>query len=372
MPSIEHEILTYCADVDPDENQLQKLRGGMSNPVDMDRLIDLAVKEGLGGFLYKGLLKAGLMETINPHHKQKLYTIYYLTVRKNVKLLHALNTILDDLNQEGVDITLLQGMALLQKVYIDIGLRPMNDMDLWVLPQNYQGLVDILSRQGFESNRLYPQTYRKGEIVLDIHTHLLWADRIKAREYLLSKSQEEIFRSTKSITTDGGKVRCLGAPDHFLYLGLHALKHNFERLLWLADIKSLTAQWKQSDWDELLKRAEELGHKKTLRYILYLLTHLFDIRVPSEIYSFLTKWKPGYLEKRILHRRIEGRSISTWAQLMMISNGRRMRERFSFFIETLFPRPEILRQVFANSPQLSVRQLYWRRILQVVGLGRGS
>ena len=138
MPSIEHEILTYCSDVDPAHDQLQKIRGGMSNSIDMDRLIDLAVKEGLGGFLYKSLLKAGLLETVNPQHKQKLYTIYYLTVRSNLKFLHALNTILEDLHKEEIDIALLQGMALLQEAYQDVGLRPMKDMDLWVLPNNYQ------------------------------------------------------------------------------------------------------------------------------------------------------------------------------------------------------------------------------------------
>jgi hypothetical protein len=370
MPSIEQKILAYCAAVDPDKDQLQKIRGGMSKSVDMDCLIDLAVKEGLGGFLYKSLLKAGLLETVSPQHKQALYTTYYLTVRQNVKFLHALNTILGDLNKEGVEIALLQGMALLLETYQDIGLRPMKDMDLWVLPDDYQRLSDVLTQQGFESNRLYPQTYRKGETVLDIHTHLLWADRIKARDYLLSKSQDEIFRSTKSIPTDGGRVLCLGPQDQFLYLGLHALKHNFERLVWLVDIKSLVAKWKPSAWGDLVKRADELGHKKTLRYILYLLTHLFDIRLPAEVYSFLAKWKPGYLEKKILHKRIEGRSISTWAQLMMISNGRRTHERLSFMVEMLFPRPEILRQVFANTPELSVPQLYWRRILQAVGIGR--
>ena len=370
MPSIEHEILTYCSDVDPAQDQLQKIRGGMSNSVDMDLLIDLSVKEGLGGFLYKSLLKAGLLETITPQHKQKLYHIYYLTVRQNLKLIHALNTILEPLNQKGIQVVLMQGMALLQQVYQDVGLRPMKDMDLWVLPPNYQRLVDVLVQQGFKSNRLYPQTYHRGEIVLDIHTHLLWADRIKARDYLLSKSQDEIFRSTKSMTIDGGKVRCLGPQDHFLYLGLHALKHNFERLIWLVDIKSLAAKWKPSDWEALLKRSEKLGHRKTLRYILYLMTHLFDIRPPAEVHSFLTKWKPGYLEKRILNRRIEGRPIPTWAQLMMISNGRGMRERLSFFIETLFPRPEVMRQVFANTPQLSVPQLYWRRVLQLMGFSR--
>ena len=372
MSSIEHEILTYCSDVDPARDQLQKIRGGMSNSIDMDRLIDLAVTEGLGGFLYKNLLKAGLLETIAPQHKQKLYNIYYLTVRKNVKLLHALNTILEPLNQKGIQVVLMQGMALLQQVYRDVGLRPMKDMDLWVLPYNYQKLVDVLSRQRFERDRLYPNTYRKGEIVLDIHTHLLWADRIKARDYLLSKSQDEIFRNAVSVNVDGRKAMCLSPQDQVLYLGLHALKHNFDRLVWLVDIKSLVAEWKQSDWDSLIKRSEELGHKKTLRYVLYLLIHIFNTRLPSEISSFLNKWQPGYLEKRILHRRIEGRSIPTWAQLIMISNGRSMRERLSFFIETLFPRPEVLRQVFANAPQLSVPQLYWRRVLQVMGFGRLS
>ena len=372
MPSIEHQILTHCAYVDPDEDQLQKFRGAMSTAVDLDRLIDLAGKEGLGGFLYKSLLKAELLDTIPPRHKQRLYTIYYLTVRQNVKLQHALNAILDDLDQEGVEPTLLQGMGLLQEAYRDIGLRPMKDMDLWVLPDQYQRLVDILVRQGFKRNRLYHQTFRKGEIVLDIHTHLLWADRIKAREYLLSKSQDDIFQSTRCIQTDAGKVRCLGPQDHFLYLGLHALKHNFERLVWLVDIKCLVAQWKCSDWDDLVKRAAEVGHKKTLRYILYLLVRLFGIRLPATVDAFQADWKPGYLEKRILHRRIDGRSISTWAQLMMISNGRRLHERLGFVIETLFPRPEVLRQVFANAPHLSVRQLYWKRVLQVVGLTRIS
>jgi hypothetical protein len=189
MQSIETEILTYCSEVDPDQDQLQKLRGGMSISVDMDRLIDLAVKEGLGGFLYKSLLKAGLLDTVNPQHKQKLYNIYYLTVRQNLKFIHALNTILEPLNQKGIQVVLMQGMALLQRVYQDVGLRPMKDMDLWVLPEGYPGLIDSLLSLGFERDSLYPHTFRKGEIVLDIHTHILWADRIRARDYLLKKGQ---------------------------------------------------------------------------------------------------------------------------------------------------------------------------------------
>ena len=339
----------------------------MSNSVDMDRLIDLAVKEGLGGFLYKSFLKAGLLETVTPQHKQKLYNIYYLTVRFNLKLIHALNTILEPLNQKGVQVVLMQGMALLQQVYQDVGLRPMKDTDLWVLPHDYQYLVDSLMGLGFERDTLYSGTFRRGETTLDIHTHILWSDRIKAREHLLNKGQDEIFNKAVSVNVNGRKALCLSPQDQFLYLGLHALKHNFDRLVWLVDIKSLVVGWKHSDWNLLIKRAEELGHKKTLFYVLYLLKQIFVTGLNPEISSFLNNWKPGFLEKRMLQRRIKGRSIPTLAQLLMISNGRKPIERFSFFWETLFPRPEVLRQVFSNSPRLSVPHLYWRRVLQVMG-----
>jgi hypothetical protein len=367
MLSIETKILTYCSDVDPGRDQLQKIRGAMSNSIDVDRLIDLAVKEGLGGFLYKSLMKAGLLESVTPQHKQRLYNIYYLTVRHNLKSFHALNTILEPLNQQGVQVVLMQGIALLLQVYQDVGLRPMKDIDLWVLPHNFQLLVNTLASQGFEQDRLYPGTFRKGEAVLDIHTHLLWADRIKSRAHLLNNDQEDIFYSAVSVDFNGGRAMCLSPQDQFLYLGLHALKHNFDRLIWLVDIKSLAADWKPSDWDALLTRAENIGHQKTLLYILYLLQKIFSTEMPPEIHSFQKNWQPGYFEKKMLQRRIEGRPIPTWAQLIMISNGRSMRERFSLFIGTLFPRPEVLRQVFANTPQLSVPQLYWRRVLQVMG-----
>ena len=370
MPSIENEILSSCTDIDPDEEQLQKIRGYMSNSVDMDRLISRATLEGLGGFFYKNLLKAGLLETVSPRHKQQLYTIYYLTVRNNIRFLHVLNTILDGLNQAGIDIVLLQGMALLNAVYRDVGLRPMQDMDMWVLPQDYQGLVDTMIRRGFGRDPLYPSTFRKGDTVLDVHTHILWADRIKSRAHLLNLNQDEIFSKAVKENSNGRKILRLNPQDQFLYLGLHALKHNFERLIWLVDLKSLVGEWTPPDWADLVDRAEVLGHKQTLLYILYLLKNIFDIRLPDGISSFLNNWHPGFLEKKMLHRRIQGRSIPTWAQLIMISNGRGFGQRVAFFCETLFPRPEVLRQVFADTPRLSVPQLFWRRVLQVMGFGR--
>jgi hypothetical protein len=367
MLSNEQKILTLAANINPDEGHLQSIRGGMSTILDTNHLIDLAVKEGMAGFLYKNLLKAGLLETIDPRHKQKLYNSYYLTIRHNLKLIHALNEILSSISQREIQVVLMQGISLLQQVYRDIGLRPMNDMDLWVLPQNYECLVDCLCEQGYVRNSLYPDTFSKGEIMLDVHTHILWADRIRNRDLLLNKCQEEIFNKARIINFEQTSVLCLSSADQFLYLSLHALKHNLERLIWLVDIKSLVAFWDLSAWQALIKRAEELGHVSTMNYMLFVLNNIFNLKLPPKIAALLDEWQLNFFERKVLGLRVRGRSIPTWTQLILISAGKGLRQRLSFVRETLFPRPKILRQVFANSPQLSVRQLYWKRLLQIFG-----
>jgi len=367
MLSNEQKILTWTANLNPDEAYLQKIRGGMTTIVDTNHLIDLAVKEGMAGFLYKNLLKSGMLETIDPRHKQKLYNNYYLTIRHNLKLIHALNQIINPIRQRKIQVVLMQGISLLQQVYRDIGLRPMNDMDLWVLPQNYPDLVDCLCEQGYVRNSIYPDTFSKGEIVLDVHTHILWADRIRNRKLLLNKCQEEIFDKARIINFEQTAALCLSPADQFLYLSLHALKHNLERLIWLVDIKSLVAAWDLSDWQVLIKRAEELGQVSTMNYMLFVLNNIFNLKLPSKIAALLDEWQPSFFERRVLGLRVRGRSIPTWTQLILISAGKGLRQRLSFLRETLFPRSKILRQVFANSPQLSVRQLYWKRLLQILG-----
>jgi len=367
MISKEHKILACAGQPEPDAHTLQKIRGYMSTVIDADYLIDLAVKEGMAGFLYRSLLKAGLLETFNPHHKQRLYTTYYLTIRHNLKLIHALNEIIKPLMQKQVQVILMQGISLLHQVYRDIGLRPMNDMDIWVLPNQYTDLVDCLLSLDFEKNKIYDDTYSKGEVVLDIHTHILGGDRIQSRDLLIDLNQEEIFQDARPINIENTAALCLNPSDQFLYLSWHAIKHNLERLIWLADIKSLVAEWDPSGWKALVTRAEQLGQQTTLLYMLYILTHIFKLKLPAEISAYLQAWKPTAFERRILDRRISGGSIPTWSQLVLISAGKGLRQRLSFVRETLFPRPKILRQVFPSPAKLSDRQLYLKRVRQILG-----
>ncbi|MBW2428796.1 MAG: nucleotidyltransferase family protein [Deltaproteobacteria bacterium] len=367
MASYEYRILRAACQLDPAADHLEKLQNLLVRPVDSDRLIELAVKEGLTGLLYKNLLNTGSLGGLGPGRAQRLESFYHITVRNNLRLLHDLAEILQELNQKNIVVVLLQGIALLHLVYQDAGLRPLTDIDLWVLPGNRHALAQTLSGLAYQADMAYPNTFRKGSTIIDVNTHILWADRIRARSLVLHKSQENIHRNCRSINCEGGQALCLDPYDQVLYLILHALKHNVSRLIWLADIKNLIAPWQRSDWETLMKRARDLGLQKAVACIFFLFANLFDYYPPLESGAARQSMRLNVLEKMILKNREKGNPLPEWSPLLLFSAGQGLPRRLAFAFESLFPRREILRQVFVDYPDLKDWQLYWKRALQLLG-----
>jgi hypothetical protein len=325
MQSIEQKILCYAVELNPEQQHHVRLRRLISRYTDVDQLIDLADKEGLTCLFYKNLEKSGLLETLRQEQRERLQTSYYQTAGFNLKLIHDLKEVLDLLTRENIRVVLLQGMDLLQQVYGDIGLRPMIDIDLWVLQKDYAGLISVLIGRGYQSDPIYPNTFRKGSTTFDLHTHILWADRIEARKLLLNKGEEDIYQRARLMDLEGQTALCLNSYDQVLYLSLHALKHHMSRLIWLVDIKGLLENWKRSDWEALMNRAKELGQEKTLSYLFFILLHLFDFQLPPQAQQLMERKRLHLLEKRVLRERIKGNSLPFWAPVFLFSSEKGLR-----------------------------------------------
>jgi len=188
----------------------------------------------------------------------------------------------------------------------------MGDIDFWVLEKHYTSLTDILTEQGYSRDSIYPNTFTRGSTTLDIHTHILWADRIKARRWLVKKSQEEIFHRAAALRVDGQEVLCLSRTDLVLYLFLHALKHRLDRLIWLVDIRHLLAPCGAPEWQRLMDRAGDLGQERALASLIYLLQGLFGLTPPAQTRGGRNRSAPNALEKRLLRQRIEKDCIPFW------------------------------------------------------------
>jgi len=371
-PSIEYQILLAASRIEPCEEQRQKLLGLIANHFDQDQLVEMAVREGVAGLLYKNLKKAGVLGYLEHEHIEHLQSIYYLTVRFNLKLIYDVKEVLEQLNQKNIKVVLLQGIHLLQQIYKDIGLRPLTDIDLWVLPETREAVGGVLIGLGFEKDRLYPNIFKKAATIIDLNTHIFWADRIQSRQTLINEKQEALFQNCRAIDFEGQKVYSLGRIDQIIYLSLHTIKHYADRLIWLVDLKNLLQDWPASDWGPLVTRCQELGQENAVDYIMFLLTQLFDLREPIADPDSLDLNRLNRLEKMILGNRLNGKPLPVWSPMFLFTSGKNFSKKAAFIFESLFPRPEILRQVFANAPDLKVWQLYLRRGRQLFGLIRGG
>jgi hypothetical protein len=217
MKPTEQKILACATELNPEPHHDQRLRDLISTGVDVERLIESAIHEGLAGLLYKNLKRSGIFETLSPEQSERLQSFYYQTLSFNLQLMRELKEVLHLLNEKKIRVVLLQGVDLLQQVYDDIGLRPMLDIDLWVLPEDYNSLIGILISRGYQRDPIYPNIYRKGSTIFDLHTHFLWADRIQACQSLLKISEAHVYRETRRIDFEGEEALCLSPYDQVLY-----------------------------------------------------------------------------------------------------------------------------------------------------------
>jgi hypothetical protein len=344
----------------------------LAQEFDQDHLIRLAKTEGMMGLLFKSLKKAGVLGFFGHRQMQKLQSAYYRTIQHNLQIVNDLKEILGRSNEKAVRVVLLQGVALLEKIYKDIGLRPLTDIDLWVLPEDRDVFDNLMIQLGFQRDWLYPNTFKKGGTIVDINSHILWADRIRSRRHLLAKSQHALYENIEILNFDGEPAGCLDLLDQVLYLSLHAFKHCAGRLIWLMDIKHLITGWQTSNWKALFDRAEEWGQVSIVYDMLYLIRHLFNLKLPADIQAMVEGRRLAWLDRVTLRKRLNGRPLPDWAPLLLFTSGKGLTARMSFVFETLFPRPPILRQIFSATPNFKTWQLYLKRAFQLVGMVRNN
>ena len=97
--------------------------------------------------------------------------------------------------------------------------------------------------------------------------------------------------------------------------------------------------------------------------LAYLRQALFGMRTPAAALAGLSL---SALDRYLLRMRKRG-PLPKWSSLTLLSTGNFLR-RMEFAFESTFPRPEVLRQVFADRRGRSDRALYGLRIRQLLGM----
>lgn len=358
----EMELLICSSAVSPDPAANRRLASLVPQLADMHRVVGMAIREGLACLLYKNLLRAKLLDGVDEVIREKLQGCYRDTVLSNLRMIHDMKEILGSSGRKGIQVVLLQGILLLREIYRDPGLRPMRDIDLWVMAEQFAPFREVLLGLGYRQDAAYPNTFRREATLIDVHTHILWAERVRAMAGLLAGGQGQIFRAARPIHFEGQEALCLQPADEALYLSLHIIKHNASKLLWLVDLRSVMGGWNPEEWLSLAARANELDLERPISQVLYLLKYLFGWRLPADITGDLGEKRLTILEKKVLSVRTQGHPMPFFAPLLLFTAGRGLKFRLSLVTETLFPRPEILRHILEGGRNAGLWSLYWKRL----------
>lgn len=193
--------------------------------------------------------------------------------------LHARNLarIVTRLRAGGVEPVLVKGPAI-GRLYPERGLRPFEDLDLCVRPDQHgsaSAIVDgwVGERSPVDLHRGFPRLY--------------------------ARSWDDLYSRSQLVTLSGIDVRVLGPEDHLRYLCLHQLKHGLPSPLWLCDIAvALESRPQAFDWDRAL--GPDPRQADWVACTIGLAHQLLGLPVDDTPVAVRAKGLPGWLARSVL------------------------------------------------------------------------
>jgi hypothetical protein len=282
-----------------------------------------------------------------------------------VALQTAAGDVLEGARRAGLDTLVIPGASLLP-LYPDLGCRPMDDIDILVRPGQMDALRDFLSAQGFSSPLRHPDLWQRRGVVLDLHEDLLNCGRIEARRYAGWMDLEEVWHDSEERMIEGTCLGVMCRADEILYTVVHALRHSFRRLTWFFDLYFLLDGL--GDWQFVQEKARRYHLQRPLLYSLRFLQERLDLPLSAEVHTWVEEegvsMRRG--EEYLLQCAWRDRLERDWGDLLWSFNISNRVQQCRFLLETFFPSPSVLLQVFPYLPRFLFPLAYALRLGQLV------
>lgn len=277
---------------------------GLPEGFSFERFLDLVKAHQVAATL------SSRISALKPHLQKEEYeslsTWINSRVFQQLNLSKELFDILKKFDEADVKVISLKGPALSQQLYGSFAQRESIDLDLMVLPTDFFKAEEIILSFGYESTNYDLAKFSKrqlkayqnyfcdssylghkvGKGMIDIH----W--RMFDNAQVFPKSIDQLFEQAAPEKIAGHRMLKLSNEDLFLYLAIHASKHEWSKLKWLLDIRAFMLKYEGSvNWDVFMKYC--IKHKIQRPVVMAVwLSHLyFNTGVPEIIQSELKRDK---------------------------------------------------------------------------------
>ncbi|MDQ7003457.1 MAG: nucleotidyltransferase family protein [Ghiorsea sp.] len=296
-----------------------------------------------------------------------------------LRLKHATSRVLRAYHDANIPIICMRGLAVSEQLYPKSYLRPHTDIDILFDKKHLLMAKQVAgSVLHYRPINAYPMLFKLGDIPLDLHIEPIGSERIQAWKHITPLHADDFFKFSQDGKIAGEDAKIVDPRVMLPYLCFHALKHSFERLIWLYDIALLAKKIEeQSQWDEVLEGIVEYRLERPCFYALSYVEAHMNTPIPAFILE-QTQPKMGFIEKRLFKRFMNHEIIPYMAERLFARMLPSVRLRISFWRETIYPREEIRAQVagggcvkcnFIRTRLKQITRALWamsREIIQII------
>ena len=291
----EFELLCELAgaDLTPERREFIAHR---KTPLDSKEFLHLAEHHGVLPLVAHNLIDDG--RDVSAQNKavwpssefdRSLRSAYEANLRRSLSFTAELTRIIEHFERSKLRAIPYKGPVLAQSAYGDVGLRSFFDLDFLIAPADFdrakRALAEIRYRPSADLSPALERLWlRIGyERMFDgpagkNFVELQWA--LLPQFYAIDFGVEGLLKRAGRAVIAAREVPCLSAEDSLLVVSLHAAKHLWARLIWLADIAA-SLRCPRLDCAAALKRARELGILRILGVSFWLVKNVLRATLPQ-------------------------------------------------------------------------------------------
>jgi hypothetical protein len=223
---------------------------------------------------------------------QQLQDVQRSQIIFTLSLTAELFRVLERFASASTQILLTKGPALAARCYGDPGSRQYSDLDFVARSADIRRATETMIALGYDSKvpvksievGKFPGEYvfvrPDTKLMVEFHTEKTF------RYHPQPLPVEKLFLRHTSVRFDGREVPVLSVEDELLLISIHAAKHFWTRLMWVADVAALISR-QNVEWDGAISVAGEVRAERMLRIALLLAVNVLGARVPVKVRNFL-------------------------------------------------------------------------------------
>lgn len=353
--SKEQLFILKCARVFNEDKDSSAVLSLILSNLNWDFILGFSQSHGISPLLYKYLHSCGAKNMIPEQVYEKFRNYYFHTFSKNTRAFDVMGKLLNQFYLEGIDSILLKGSVLAELVYRDIGLRPMDDIDILVQESKLRDVENLMLENDYkavhvvksqfigksEPRHHLPQFIRDNNI-FEIHWHLHNSNP----GYEIS--MDDMWKRALQVQINNVNAKILRFEDMLMHLCVHMDDHlsfGKARFTGFCDIAEIL-RMDRLNWEYVLSCSRKYKIDMIVLRFIKLVGRYFDVRLPRDFpvdgtdISDLEKRFFSLMQNKNYNRKDYNQNLASFSEVKGTSN------KLKYIIGDLFPSREFMASRF--------------------------